>query len=264
MVAMSTTVYGIDFSGSKSPGQKIWITEASMTDTPDNHLQVETIQSAADRFEATHREKILPALRDLIRQTETGAFGLDFPFSLPKSTIGVNHWDEFLHRFANTFAEEEIEAYPGAYASNGRSKRETDFRFGGQSPMSPQIQYQVFYGLRDVLHPLVADDAVRVVPMQRRDPTKPTLLEVYPAATFGVEELYRTGYKDNSQQSQRRRVNAEGLVDHEKMSIKDKDVERASHSDDALDSLCSAFAVRRALSDGLDREGRTIEGHIYA
>ncbi|WP_169719006.1 DUF429 domain-containing protein [Haloplanus natans] len=262
---MSITVYGIDFSGSKSPGQKIWITEASMTGTPDNHLQVETVQSAADRFEATYRDEILAALRDLIRRTETAVFGLDFPFSLPQSTTGVDHWDEFLHRFANTFAGEEVEAYPGAYASNGRSKRETDFRFGGQSPMSPQVQYQVFYGLRDVLHPLVADDAVRVVPMQRRDPMKPTLLEVYPAATFGVERLYRTGYKDNSQQSRRRRrVNAEGLQAHEKMSIKDEDVERASHSDDALDSLCAAFAVRRALSDGVAREGRAIEGHIYA
>jgi len=177
----------------------------------------------------------------------------------------MQDWEEFLTEFARTFNEQDIDAFPGQYESDGESRRETDFRFGGQSPTSPQVRYQVFYGLRDVLHPLVTDDAVRVLPMQSRDSTKPSIIEVYPAATFGVERLYRIGYKEHSEQSQRRRqVNAEGLQSHERVSIEDEFVENAIQSDDALDSICTAFAVSRAIREGLDRGHTSVEGQIYA
>jgi len=262
---MPTKVYGIDFSGSKSPGEKIWITEARKTDSPDQDLHVEDVSAAAERWSGTHRSDILPELRSLIRQSDAAVVGLDFPFSLSRSSVSTEEWTEFLEEFATTFKGKNIDAYPSDYNAGGESRRETDFRFGGQSPISPQVQYQVFYGLRDVLHPLVSDDAVRVLPMQDRDSTKPSLIEVYPAATFGAERLYRIGYKQNSEESQkRRRENAEGLQSHENMSMADEFVEKAVKSDDALDSLCAAFAVNRAITEGLDRERESVEGHIYA
>jgi hypothetical protein len=111
----------------------------------------------------------------------------------------------------------------------------------------------------------VSDDAVRVLPMQSHDSTKPSVLEVYPAATFGAERLYRIGYKQNSEESQnRRRVNAEGLQSHENLSIAEEFVKKAVKSDDALDSICAAFAVSRAIREGLDREKKSVEGYIYA
>lgn len=262
---MTTKVYGIDFSGSKSPGQNIWITEARQTGPPDHHLHVEDVSAAADRFSSTQWSEVLLELRGLIRRSDAAVVGLDFPFSLSQSSISTDDWTEFLEEFATTFEGQEIASYPGEYTPDAESRRETDFRFGGQSPISPQVRYQVFYGLRDVLYPLVSDDAVRVVPMQSSDPAKPTVLEVYPAATFGAERLYRIGYKENSEESEkRRRVNAEGLQSHERLSIGDEFVEKAVESDDALDSVCAAFAVNRALREGIDRENNSVEGHIYA
>ena len=262
---MTTKVYGIDFSGSKSPGQKIWVTEARRTGSPDHHLHVEDVSAAAELFSGTHRSEILPALRSLIRQSDAAVVGLDFPFSLSQPSVSTEDWTEFLEEFATTFKHKDIDSYPSDYNTDVESRRETDFRFGGQSPISPQVRYQVFYGLRDVLHPLVSDDTVRVLPMQSRDPTKPSVLEVYPAATFGAERLYRIGYKQDSEESQkRRRVNAEGLQSNEDLSVADELVEKAVKSDDALDSLCAAFAVSRAIREGLERENKSIEGHIYA
>lgn len=262
---MPTKVYGIDFSGSKSPGQNIWITEARQTDPPDHHLHVHDVSAAADRFSSTQRSKVLPELRELIRHSDAAIVGLDFPFSLSRASISTNDWTEFLDEFATTFDDQEIASYPGEYSPDGESRRETDFRFGGQSPISPQVRYQVFYGLRDVLYPLVSEDAVRVLPMQSPDPEKPSVIEVYPAATFGAERLYRIGYKGNSEESQnRRRVNAEGLQSHERLSMDDELVEKAVESDDALDSVCAAFAVNRAIREGLDRETNSVEGYIYA
>lgn len=262
---MSIKVYGIDFSGSRSPGQKIWITEASLTDSPTQHLHVQDVSAAAERFSRTHRSEVLPELRKLIRQSEAAVVGLDFPFALSQASVSTEDWETFLEEFAHTFDDQNIDEFPGHYEPDGESRRETDFRFGGQSPMSPQVRYQVFYGLRDVLHPLVTDDAVRVLPMQSYNPTKPSVIEVYPAATFGAERLYRIGYKKNSEQSRKRReMNAKGLQSHEKVSIGEDHIKNAIKSDDALDSICAAFAVSRAIREGLDRDHRSVEGQIYA
>lgn len=262
---MPIPVYGIDFSGSKSPGQKVWITKASLTGSSEQHLRVHDVRAAADLFSATHRSEVLAELRELIREQDAGVVGLDFPFSLSQSYLPTNDWEEFLEGFAQTFENEEIDAFPGRYKSDGEARRETDYRYGGQSPVSPQIRYQVFYGLRDILYPLVSDDDVRVLPMQSPDRTKPTVIEVYPAATFGAERLYRIGYKENSETSRnRRRVNAEALQAHEKLSISTGLIEKAVESDDALDSLCAAFAVSRAIREGLEPDRDAVEGKIYA
>ena len=261
---MPTKIYGIDFSGSKSPSQKIWITEASLMDSSDQHLQVQDVSAAAELFSGTQRSEVLTDLHGLIRQSNNAVIGLDFPFSLPYSSINTNNWEDFIDEFARNFNNKDISAYPGPFESDGEQRRETDIRFGGQSPMSPQVQYQVFYGLRDVLHPLVSEDEIRVLPMQNRDPARPSVLEVYPAATFGAERLYRIGYKKNTEQSRkRRRMNAEGLQSHDKLSIEENLVEKAIQSDDALDSLCAAFAVSRAIREGLNRNKKSVEGEIF-
>lgn len=261
---MPTKIYGIDFSGSKSPSQKIWITEASLINSSDQYLQVQDMSAAAELCSGTHRSKVLADICELIRQLDDAVIGLDFPFGLPQSSVSTGVWGEFLEEFASNFKNQDIGAYPGPYNSDGGSRRETDIRFGGQSPMSPQVKYQVFYGLRDVLHPLVSENEIRVLPMQSREPAKPSVLEVYPAATFGAERLYRTGYKENTKKSQkRRRVNAEGLQSHDKLSIEDSLVEKAIQSDDALDSLCAAFSVSRAIREGLSRDEKSVEGEIF-
>lgn len=259
---MTVNVYGIDFTGSQSPGQKIWIAEATLQ---DDYLRVLNVRSAVDMFDVTQRDQILERLRELIGQTEKAVVGIDFPFGFSQSAVSTESWSEFLSDFATTFKQEGIEAFPGKYETEGRSKREIDHRYGGQSPLSPQVKYQVFFGLRDVLHPLVSNDKVRVAPMQAHDSAETTVIEVYPAATFGAERLYRTGYKYNDEQSRRRRrENAIGLREHENMIIENGIVEKVTQSDHALDSLCAAFAVRRALNEGLDREHKSVEGHIYA
>jgi len=223
------------------------------------------VSATAERSSDTYRAEILTELRDLIRQSDSAFIGLDFPFDLPQSAVSTEDWEDFLNEFAHTFDGKDIDEFPGQYESDGESRQETDFRFGGQPPTSPQVRYQLFYGSRDVLHPLVADDVVRELPMQRRNLTKPSVLEVYPAATFGAERLYRIGYKENGEQSRKRRkVNVRELQSHEKTSIGEDHVRSATQSDDALDSICAAFAVSRAIREGLDREQKSVEGQIYA
>lgn len=262
---MAKPIFGVDFSGAKVCGKAIWITSAEL-DNDLQHVQIDSIQSAADKFEVRDREDVFEALQNWLR-TEVASdavVGIDFPFGLPRADHEETSWSEFLSAFATNFADTDISDFPGDFAHEARSRRETDYRYGGQSPTSPQVKYQVFHGLRDLLHPLVEDDYVRVAPMQEPAASIPTLIEVYPAATFGVEQLYRTGYKTTPDARNRREENATTLQERDSVTIDDNVVETAIESDDALDSLAEVIAVHRAFKDELARDGDHPEGYIYA
>lgn len=256
------TVYGVDFSGSKSPGNAIWITEGKITERET--LEVTSTQSAKDRLEETEREAVLEGLCTLIRDEENAVFGLDFPFGFPKDASDTDDWKQFLENFVETFEEKDIDAYPDTFGGNCHGRREIDCRYAGQSPFSPQIKYQVFYGLRDVIGPLVLEGDGIALPMQSGEDSTTALIEVYPAATFGRLCLYRTGYKGYGEDSERRRkINAEGLQEIESIETGDSIVEQAASSDDALDSLCAAVATWRAIRDDFECDESTVEGHIF-
>lgn len=254
------TLFGIDFSGSQAPEDNIWITEAVHTEG----LTVTSIESARQRLDATGRDAVLEALRKFISSTDNAVFGLDFPFGFPASAVKGNRWETFLKQFVDEFAGKAIDAFPGTFGEAGRLKRDIDYRYAGQSPMSPLVKYQVFYGLRDLLWPLIQDNVATVCPMQPKKEMQSVMIEVYPAATLGHLGLYRTGYKGHGQTAERRRnKNVDGLAAQPDVTIPDSVKEAATASDDALDSLCAAFAAWKAIQNGLEHENPSVEGHLY-
>lgn len=256
----SNTVVGIDFSGSKRPGRSIWIAKG-VANAPDD-IAIESIEPAADAFDASGRDEILPSLREFITGLGDATVGIDFPFALPAECHEIVSWTDFLTYFHATFSNGSIDDYPGSFAADGAGRREIDYRYAGQSPLGPQIKYQVFYGLRDLLYPLIVEaEAATVSPMQEQVDGLPTVIEVYPAATFGRLCCYRTGYKDSPGASDRREANFECLA--VEFGIEETYRETIVGSDDALDSLCAACSAGRASYNGLDREETNVEGLIY-
>lgn len=260
----TTTIYGIDFSGSATPGNKIWITEAHLTDA--EALSIESTRSIRDRCGVTDRDTALRELRTLIRTSPQAVFGLDFPFGFPRGAVDTDEWYQFLAVFVEEFEDESIDSFPGAFGDTEESKRDVDYRYAGQPPTSPQIQYQVFYGLCDLLWPLVSNGDATVLPMGSREGDTPILIEVYPAATFGRLGLYRTGYKGQSEEANRRRnENVCELAQCDLVSIPETAIADAIESDDALDSICAAFTTWRAVNEDLERDPQyPVEGYIYA
>ena len=257
-----TTIYGIDFSGSARPANDIWITEATAI---DSELTITSLKPAGELFDASGRENILEAIRDWIRGQTNAVIGLDFPFGLPESTVEQATWEAFLETFATAFEGKSIDAFPGQFGEYDQYKRDIDYQYAGQSPLSPQIQYQVFYGLRDVLWPLVDAGDISVAPMHDPTTETPTVIETYPAATLGRLGQYRTGYKgtDPSHQ-QRRKANVAYLANERSdISVPDAVSSQAPDIDDAVDSLYAAVATWNALIDGLQREYRDVEGYMY-
>ena len=257
-----TEILGIDFSGSKSPGRKIWITKGTVS---GDALQIEESQSARDAFDERGREAILGELREKCQSNAGAVIGFDFPFGFPTGSVETDEWTEFLEEFADEFKGGSIGKYPGNFKTEKQLRREVDYRYAGQSPMSPQVQYQVFYGLRDLLHPLVCEqESVRVCPMQSPKEGLPTLIEVYPAATLGRLGCYRTGYKNTPGARERRKDTVEALEERGIVDLHETDTEQFIRSDDALDSLVAAVAAHRAVQKGLEEDlDSEVEGHIY-
>lgn len=254
-------VVGIDFSGSQSPGRTIWITKA--TASTAGQIEVDSVRSASEELESTGREDILDGLVDMIAGLGDMTVGMDFPFGLPRNCSDADDWTEFLCEFKDEFADETIEAYPGTFATDGQTRRDVDYRYAGQSPLGPQIKYQVFYGLRDVLYPLVDAGDATVSPMLPSKDGVPELVEVYPAATFGRLCCYRTGYKGTGEDAERRRrVNLDRLEDAFGFELDDRDT--VIENDDALDSLCAATAALRANRGEAIEDLCEVEGHIFA
>ncbi|MDE2899560.1 MAG: hypothetical protein OXN15_00825, partial [Chloroflexota bacterium] len=224
---MQERVYGVDFSGAKQAGNKIWIAQA----VPYRRgIVVEACAPATEFLGCSAaREESLAALRAFIGGAESAAFGCDFPFSLPRELIAAESWAEFVAEFparfgtADQFRERCLAA---AIKLTGRKelKRTTDIE--ARAPFGPynlRIYKQTYYGINDVLRPLVADNLVNVPPLHYSEDDAPWVMEVCPASTLKASGLYGS-YKDARGSIEARENILLGLKDSGRVTFSDGDV----------------------------------------
>lgn len=264
-------VYGIDFSGAKDAGNRIWIASGVVD---EDTLLIEACYRARELpGSARDRGRCLEALRCFIAEEMGSAFGLDFPFGLPRELVVQDSWLGFVLSFPEFYASPEALRRFCREAAGGRElKRVTDRE--SQTPFSSynlRLYRQTYYGIHDVLHPLVRDDLACVLPMQPGRPDRSWVLEICPASTLKREGLYEPykGKTDTHRAS--REVILDQLQVIAPLVIPRQAVRAAILEDrggDALDSVVAALAVLRALRDPSLRtiEGstaHTIEGYVY-
>ena len=182
-----TTVYGIDLGvGSDDAGRSTWIVELDASDPGAPH--VTTCAPLAERLDCSPaREPALSALADfLAAQDATTAIGLDVPFGLPRRLLpeSIDSWRASLGWFADECRDGQF-TDPGAFSEWGTARareitdgdraylpRRTDEAFGAQCVYGFIGRYPTFYGLRDLLVPLVHDPLtprVTVAPVMTPD-----------------------------------------------------------------------------------------------
>jgi hypothetical protein len=265
---MATGVLGADFSGAAEAGRAIWVTEA--VHTPDG-LVVEDCYRATDQWESD-RESAHAGLRARVTD-DFAVAGLDFPFSLPAPILEARcgrNWRGLVD-WVGEGGPEDPDEFASACRSTAREltpdgsaalRRETDLRRAALCPYGRRVQYQTFYGVRNVLAWLADRDDAVVRPMQDRttgtvsDATQ--VVEVYPAATFGWLGLYREGYKNDRE---RRETNLDGIEDCSVDLGGFRDTYADNH--DALDSLAAAVSAGRVSGRDPPLHGPRSEGHIY-
>jgi len=216
-------------------------------------------------------------------------FGLDFPFGLPRPLVKANTWEEFVRAFPGHYASAaEFREACRAVSRRPELKRVTDQET--QTPLSVynlRLFRQTFYGIRDVLRPLVQDQSACVLPMQQKLRGKPWLLEICPASTLKRlgecigRKLYvpYKGKKPGRRQARAHILAVLGNSGH--VAIDDRCL-RVVIGDcvlrkrivdecegDALDSVIAALAVARALRcpdfpRPAWRPIYALEGYVYA
>ncbi|MGM0590866.1 MAG: hypothetical protein ACQETI_04415 [Halobacteriota archaeon] len=270
-------ILGVNFSvKADETGRDTWIADGIVE---DGRLHVTDCRCVSDRLDVPpDRMRAISALTAFLgRQPQRCAIGLDFPFGLPTAVVPCTNWTAFVRRFPDWFTMPEtltaVCTVRAELTSNGTETeppRATDKPLGSIAPYSERLAEETFFGIRDVLRPLVLTDAVRVLPMQAADADRPWLLEVYPAGTLSDldGQRYRT---PEQQQSRDGRPNPNVHVERlrEAGVVLDDAAECAVDSPMSapLDSILAAYATFRNTRDAnnlrTDDERRAIEGYIY-
>lgn len=202
---LPSRIYGIDFSGAKDAGKKIWVAGGRIE---GNVVNIEECWRASELHGAgNERERCLTALRGFIVKETDSAIGIDFPFGLPLAMVKEKSWEDFVIRFpehygsAGDFREKCKKAAP-----DRELKRITDV--DSRTPFSPynlRVYRQTYYGIREVLSPLIHEQQACVLPMQQSQQGKPQILEICPASTLKKLNLYMP-YKGRILREQRMHI----------------------------------------------------------
>ncbi|MHC5019655.1 MAG: hypothetical protein ACYTGX_06005 [Planctomycetota bacterium] len=165
-------------------GSRTWIAEGVMD---QDALRISSVRQIADLPNgAVERDLAMVALRKYLGKQRAVVIGADFPFGLPKALVKEKRWEEFAAEFGNRYADVQDFTAKTKKAAGGQERwRHTDRELGKRSaPHKRRLAYQTFFGIRDILAPLVASGQAAVVPMQKPLPRKPVLLEVCPPASL--------------------------------------------------------------------------------
>ena len=120
---------------------------------------------------------------------------------MPKDLIAAESWSEFLERFSERFGSEADfrESCTDSALRVGDRKelrRRTDIEAAAPfSPYNLRIYRQTYYGIKELLGPLVSKNLVNVPPLHDSGDGVPWLMEVCPASTLKASGLYGS-YKD--------------------------------------------------------------------
>ncbi|VVB86500.1 Uncharacterised protein [uncultured archaeon] len=281
-------IYGIDFSGAKDAGKKIWIARGI---AEGRKLRIEDCCQASSLPGAGNdRDSCLAALRDFIAREKNSIFGADFPFGLPNKVIQelfkVGTWAEFVRDFYETFSgPKDFRKTCWKAANSSELKRVTDKC--SKTPFSPynlRVCYQTYYGIHDILYPLVSAGRARVLPMQGVESGKTIIIEICPASTLKQLEkrpsgknLYKT-YKGRGEEYRNQRLQiVDALMKTSLISIPDS-IRTTALNDtggDALDSIIAAYSTfcasckHFAVEDKKDCEkdyekDYHLEGYVFA
>jgi len=261
MNSLERTIWGVDFSGAKLAGEKIWRAQARLQ---GDELLVEQLLRADELPDsALERDLALTALVRVLGEDANAVAGLDFPFSLAREVLGETSYADFLTQSADYV---DADAFKEAYSD---ARRRTDIE--GKTPFSPlnhRLYRQTFYGIRDVLRPLVAQGA-RVLPMMNTAPDALWLLEICPASTLKLEKLYLS-YKGKSDVQRENRATILREIQTRFGVRTDEAMDARMIADtegDALDAVLAALGTSRGLRnleslkarDALDE----VEGRVY-
>lgn len=263
-------VFGVDFSGARDAGKRIRLTSATAR---GQQLHIDSCLCAEDLPDgARERDAALKALRKYLAGVGEGIVGLDFPFSLPQDLMCEQSWERFLSHVKARYPTPEAFRTACYQMANGRErKRRTDVETRAPfCPYNRRLFRQTYYGIREVLAPLVEEERARVLPMQPPMPGKLLLLEICPASTLKHHYIYPS-YKGPSVDQRQARVKIMEWLQERGVCFTPELLREWAMQDvegDVLDSVIAAWTAHRVAASVVagwktEEEVYRIEGRVY-
>ena len=265
-------IYGVDFSGAADAGKHIWIAEGQLV---NDCLDITDCRSASEFLNCPPtREITITALVAFIESRRCAAFGFDFPFGLPKEMVDEGSWSAFVSSFSSRYPslmDFDIDCHA---ASDGKEwKRVCDIETKAPfSPYNRRVISQTYYGIRDVLRPLVLAGKVNVPPIHPAASVLPYLLEVCPAGFLKATGLYKPPYKGPTRANyDARNIILKTLENSRYITVSSpalRDTILSNNPGDALDSVVAAAIAANTVNDPECIDAKSgdpycVEGCIY-
>lgn len=262
-------VLGIDFSGAVTAGNRIWISTGQLN---KNSLYINECFPGKDLPQSSKiRDVCYIALRRFIADQGECICGFDFPFGIPRSLVKEDNWEDFIINFSVYYDSPlTFKTKCNDAAGNNELKRKTDEETSTPfSPYNLRMFRQTYFGIKDILAPLVIDKMACVLPMQQPEQYKPWIIEICPASTLKNLNLYG-GYKGNSRGARKNREHVLNEIEINGFAkVKEElwPIIIDNSGGDAIDSVIAAVAASRIIHDTalltLRDEDYSIEGHVY-
>ncbi|WP_440952590.1 hypothetical protein [Methanococcoides sp. FTZ1] len=265
-----TLVYGVDFSGSKTACKKIWVSRGIVH---NRTLHIDSCCPISDLMpESTSkgRDNCLSFLRNIISTEEDAIFGLDISMGLPEALNNEQSWESSILNFSrNYISPEDFRNKCRNSMGNKEIRRKTEIQ--KKAPFcvyNLRLYRQTYYGIRYIIEPLLKEQAVRIIPLQKPHPSKALLAETCPACTLKRKGIYIPYKGKNKRELENRRTILTSMNTWD-LEIEDNIVARAlvDPEGDAIDSILAAYAAYHALQrtgdETLLKEEYIIEGMIY-
>lgn len=263
---LNKEIIGVDFSGSIKAGKTIWI---AFSNIESGGLKVLDCRRASDlENSGADRGIALKALHYYVSRQSNAVIGFDFPFGLPEQLVVENNWEDFILTFAEKFSSpEQFRKYCFDLAGGRELKRQTDIDC--KAPFSPynlRLFRQTYYGIRDLILPLVKNNQVSVLPMQQRTEGKPWLIEICPAS-FLKREGHYLSYKGKKVEQYQARLKIIALLERniglnfDRAGLQEKILNDCGG--DALDSIIAACCAARAAKNIPPPEEAGVEGFTF-
>ncbi len=262
-------IFGIDFSGARDAGKKIWLAEGIIE---EKHCQlIHCFPASSLPDSGKERQKAIPALVKYIKARRPVCVGLDFPFSLPVEIIPEISWRKFLLNFPQRYnSPDEFRIQCLRASGGGERKRITELL--AKTPFSSynlRIYRQTYYGIREVLLPLVKSNHARALPMQKPKSELTQLLEICPASTLKSLESYSPYKGQDEIHFENRKKILNRLTRTFPVQIPDKSTREQilqQKEGDALDAVIALATVWKQVkypAGHLSLSEYKIEGYVY-
>jgi hypothetical protein len=273
-ISLPPRIIGIDFSGARDAGARVWIAEA-VADREGPLRVINCIKGEELPGSGRGREACLVALTAFLAEAGQAAIGLDFPFGLPLPLVQADTWTQFVVDFPERFPSVQDFRETCIRETCGKEhKRATDRE--ARTPFSPynlRLFRQTYYGLRMLVHPLIQNNRARAIPMQPPARGKPILLEICPATTLKRDPRGRDLYQPYKGRGDLRRRQRETILGHfegngrvafETPAIRERLL--ADPGGDALDSVLAAIGTRKGITEPPDHPitpVHRLEGYVF-